>query len=282
MSDNGLGNYLSSWREADPQRTCAWLFLRRAERTRYGALAATIQEWSKTLHDVREPQVAVVKLGWWREELARAAEGEARHPLTQSLFADARVREVPLSRWTAVVDAALLRIAAPPAADFAAQRSAATPLARAIAELETRVWFDTRTESSRAAAVVTLAHLVADARALAAETGHGRSPFPMNLLARHGLTIEALAAEGPDRRAALLDYALLLRDALADAARMPGPLTLFRAVGLRHDLDSLDRAARADDPLRVLCASGHGFGNLLQTWRAARIWRGVTNTKVES
>lgn len=281
MSDGALESYLSSWREADPQRACAWLFLRRAERIRYGACAAMIHEWWKTIHEVREPQVAVAKLGWWREELQRAAEGEARHPLTQSLFADPRVREVPLSCWTAVVDAALLAITASPAADFVAQHSAAAPLAKAIAELETHVWFGTQAVNPRAAAVTAVANLVADVRALTAEVEHGRSPLPMNLLARHGLTIGGLVADGPDRRAALRDFALLLRDALAEAATMSGPLILFRAIGLQHDLDSLERAARADAPLPTLCAPGFGFGNLLKTWRAARTWRGISNTEAE-
>lgn len=282
MSDSGLESYLSSCREADPRRAYAWLFLRRAERIRYGACAAMIQEWWKTLHEVREPQVAAAKLGWWREELQRAADGEARHPLTQSLFADPCAREVPMSCWTAVVDAALLTIPASPSTDFTAQRSAAVPLAKVIAELEIHVWFGARVQSSRAAAVTAVANLVADVRALAAEVGHGRSPLPMNLLARHKLTIEGLAVNGPDRRAAVRDYAALLRDALADAATMPGPLTLFRAVGLRHDLHSLDHAVRADDPLLVLCAPGLRFGNLLQTWRAARTWRGISNTEAKS
>lgn len=282
MSHSALDSYLSSWREADPQRTYAWLFLRRAERLRYGVCAAVIDEWLKALRDVQEPQVAVAKLGWWREELLRAAEGEGHHPLTQSLFAEPRGREVPSSCWTAVVDAGLLAIAAPPAADFAAQHSAARPLAKAIAELETRVWFGAREESSRAVGVTAVANLVADMRALATRADHGRSPLPMNLMARHGLSFEGLAEDGLDRRAAMRDYAALLRNALTEAATMPGPLTLFRAVGLQHDLRSLDRAARADNPLRVLRAPRLGFATLLKTWRAARTWRGISNARMES
>lgn len=282
MSDSALEGYLSTWRDADPQRACAWRFLHRGERVRHGALAALVQEWWKTLHDIQEPQVAATKLAWWREELQRAVDGGARHPLTQSLFADGPLREVPLSSWTAVVDAALLAIEAPPSADFVGQRHAAAPLADAIAGLETRVWFGDRAERTRAEAVVALANLVAGVRALVAEVGHGRTPLPMNLLARHGLAIEGLGVDGTERRAALRDYAGTLRGALGDAAEMPGPLTLFRAVALQHDLRSLDRAIHADDPLQALCAPDSGFGNLLQTWREARIWRGVSNTKAKS
>lgn len=282
MSDGALGDYLSAWREADPRRTHAWLFLDRSERVGYGACAALVQEWWKSLREVREPQVAMAKLGWWREELQRAAEGGARHPLTQALFADPRVRAVPLSCWTAVVDAALLLVGAAPSADFAAQRSAIAPLSAAIAELETRLWFGPSAEVARAAAVTSLASLVADLRALPGEVERGRSPLPMNLLARHALTIDGLARQGPARRAALRDYAQLLREALLEAATMPGPLTLFRAIALRSDLRNLGRAASADDPLAALQPRRPGFGDLLKSWRAARTWRAEPHSEANA
>lgn len=282
MSDGALDDSLSAWRDADPQRAYAWLFLRPAERVRYGGCAALVHEWRKILREVREPQVAVAKLGWWREELQCAADGEPRHPLTQALFTDPRVRELPLSRWTAVVDAALLLVAASPCADFDAQRRAIAPLSAAVAELETRLWFGASADVARAAAVTALANLVNDLRALPGEVERGRSPLPMNLLARHGLTIEQLAVDGPAQRAAVRDYAQLLRDALADAATMAGPLTLFRAVVLQRDLQDVARCAMAEKPLAALRARAAGFGTLLKIWRAARTWRAVAHSKANA
>lgn len=271
MSDAAFEGYLKQWREASPQRATAWLFLTPAERIRFGALAALEAEWLKAVREVRESQVAATKLGWWREEMQHAAAGEARHPLTQALFADARARAVPVGAWVAAVEAAILAIGLPPAADFEAQCAAATPFANAIAALETGVWFGAGVASPRAARVSALAHLAALARALQAEVEHGRSPLPMNLLARHGLTLEGLAADSEPRRAALRDHAQTLAAALADAARLAGPLTLFRAVAMRYDLAALRRAARsAGDPLPVLRAPAHGIGGVLKTWRAAR------------
>ncbi|WHZ18232.1 MAG: hypothetical protein OJF55_000381 [Rhodanobacteraceae bacterium] len=272
MSDDALASYLSHWREADPQRATAWLFLRRDERLRFGALAALQDEWLKAVRDAREPQVAAAKLGWWREEAQRAVQGEARHPLTQSLFADARARAVPAACWTAAVDASLLALAAPPPADFAAQLAAAKPLAAAFAELETRVWFGEQADGTRATAVIAVAQLAASLRASGAE--NARAPLPMNLLARHGLTVDDLVRDGPARRAAVRDHAADLGRELARAATMPGQLSLFRVVGLQHDLHSLQRAARADDPLAALRTPARGFRNLLKTWQSARIWRG--------
>lgn len=276
MSEAALAGYLGTWRDAEPQCAIAWLFLRPDERTRFGALAALLFEWRKVIREVREPQVAAVRLGWWREELPRAAAGSPQHPLTQALFGDPRARAIPLRYWAAGIDAAVLALDAAPPADFAAQRDAARPLASAAADLETRLWFRPDTGSLRAAAVATLGELVGALRSLPAEAARGRTVLPMNLLARHGLTIGDLATDGPARRTALRDQIVDLARELAAAARLPGPLSVFGAVRMQHDLATLQRAVRADDPLAALWTHAHGVGALLRTWRAARIWRRET------
>ncbi|MGH8117907.1 MAG: squalene/phytoene synthase family protein [Rhodanobacteraceae bacterium] len=279
MGESAFDGYLDRWREASPQRALAWMFLDPAERVRYGALAAMEEEWLKAGRDVREPQVAAVKLGWWREEAQHARDGQPRHPLTEVLFADADIRAIALPYWTAPVDAAILALTAPPPADFAAQRVVAAPFAEALAALETRVWFGPGIDSQRAAEVILLGDIVSRVRALHAEIERGRPPLPMNLLARHGITLDALASDGPSRRAALRDHLGGLEGALARAATMPGPLSLFRAVAWRYDLDAVGRALRADEPLAALRTPGHGFGSALKTWRVARMWRATARSR---
>ena len=275
MSDDAFASYLTHWREADSQRATAWLFLRHDERLCYGALAALEAEWQKAVHDAREPQVAAAKLSWWREEMQRAAQGGARHPLTQSLFTDSRVQAVPVACWTAAVDASLLVLAATPPVDGAAQVAAATPLAAAFANLETRIWFGAPSDPTRATTVIAIAQLLSSLRGLAAGGAVARAPLPMNLMARHGLTVDDLGRDTPALRNALRDHSTALERALAHAATMDGPLSLFRAVSLQHDLHTLRHAAHADDPLVALLAPQRGFRNLLKTWRAARTWRGI-------
>ena len=279
MSKNAFDDYVMQWRDASPQRALAWLFLRHDERNCFGALAALVHEWRKAVREVRESQVAAVKLGWWREEMQRATQGQARHPLTQALFADVRARSVPLQCWASPVDVAVGLLALPSPANVTTQFEATAPFANAVAALETRVWFGEGADSVRMSRVVLLAGLVSTARALVAEVEHGRSPVPMNLLARHGLTVEALGRDSPARRAALRDYLGELERAASDAARMQGPLTLFRAVDLQRDRQALGRALHADDPLTALQAPAHGLGNVLKTWRAARKWRGMVRNE---
>ncbi|TAN08078.1 MAG: phytoene synthase [Rhodanobacteraceae bacterium] len=282
MSASAFDSYLDQWRDAHPECAVAWLFLRADERACFGALAALEREWLKAVREVREPQVAIVKLGWWREEMEHAARGETRHPLTGALFADARAKRVPEGYWTAPVDAAVAWLDAAPAADFAAQCAARAPFAHAVAALETRVWFDAGADSPRAAEVTLLAHLAGAARGLDAEVEHARSPLPMNLLARHALSIDALGRDSAARRAAYRDYLATLERRLAGAATLAGPLTLFRLAGGQRDLDSLRRAQRADDPVAALRAPVHRVGNVLKTWRAARIWRGMAQSESSS
>jgi len=253
VSKNAFDDYVMQWRDASPQRALAWLFLRHDERNCFGALAALVHEWRKAVREVRESQVAAVKLGWWREEMQRATQGQARHPLTQALFADVRARSIPLQCWASPVDVAVGLLALPSPANVTTQFEATAPFANAVAALETRVWV--------------------------AEVEHGRSPVPMNLLARHGLTVEALGRDSPARRAALRDYLGELERAASDAARMQGPLTLFRAVDLQRDRQALGRALHADDPLTALQAPAHELGNVLKTWRAARRWRGMVRNE---
>jgi phytoene synthase len=275
VSDSAFEDYLAQWRGGNPARTVAWLFLRSDERTYFGALAALEQEWLKVVREAREPQVAAARLGWWREEMQCAPQGQARHPLTQGLFAVPRASTIPATCWTAPVEAAMALLMAPPPADFAAQCKAAAPLADALAELETRAWLGDAVTSARAAKVALLGHLIANLRGLESMAERGRSPLPMNLLARHGLTIDSLGMDSPIRRAAVRDYAAELQRNLAATARMEGPLTLFRTVGLLHDLDTLDRALRADEPLAALRSPAFGLRGLLKTWRAARKWRSM-------
>lgn len=272
MSDNTFDDYLARWRDAAPEHALAWLFLRADERTREVGLACLQQEWLKAIHEIGEAQVAAVKLGWWREEMQRAVAGEARHPLTQALFTDSRIRAVPEACWLAAVDAALLAIVARPAADCTAQRAELAPLAKAFATLEARVAFGTDA-SDAVASIWGIGLLTTNLRALANEVEHGRSPLPMNLLARHGLTREATGEDGAAQKAAIRDYAGELGRGLAEAAKIGAPLTLLRSVQLRGDLRALVAAATANDPMLALHAPHGGLRDVLKTWRAARISR---------
>ncbi|MEO6967377.1 MAG: squalene/phytoene synthase family protein [Rhodanobacteraceae bacterium] len=275
MTDTALEHWLRDWRAAHPQLESAWVFLREGDRTFYGAFAALESEWLEAVYAIRESQVAAAKLQWWREELRMAQDAHARHPLTQALFGNARSRAISPTWWEQTIAAALARLDVPPAPDFAAQLAQAQPLHGALARIETALWFGAHADPARAQRVASLEYLIAALRQLPQELAHNRSPLPMNLLARHGLTQASLGEDSGARRAALRDQAHALRQAIDEAAKLVGPLSLFRGVQTRQETHALRAAERAADPLHVLHGSQNELRLLFDAWGAARVWRGL-------
>ena len=90
------GNFASfeqKWLAANPENAIVAVFLPSAQRRLAGAFGSLIHELSSAAFHIREPQVAATKLAWWRQELADAAFGKPSHPVTQTLFDCAGVRE---------------------------------------------------------------------------------------------------------------------------------------------------------------------------------------------
>lgn len=274
MADDALESWLRDYRGAHPQTETAWIFLRsEPRRDALGAFEALRQQWLDAVYAIREPRVAATKLQWWVDELQHAGEGHARHPLTQALFADVHVRTIPPAHWQAILLAAFRELEAATASDFPAQLAQAAPLHDALARVETAVWFGAAGDPRRMRALAPGQHLVAMLRNLPMEVDHGRTPLPMSLLARHDLSQDTLLHDGPARRGALQDQIRDLGQAMADADKMPGPLSLFRGVQWRLDRRGLQRAARAPEPLRELQRGAGGFGALMDAWSAARACR---------
>jgi phytoene synthase len=273
MSEAALESWLHAWRATHPQIEPAWPFLRGDVRHGlYVALAALEQEWLDAVYAIREPHVAAVKLQWWCEELRLAQAGAARHPLTQALFAHDRIRALPARIWEEVMEAAMLALDTASPADLAAQLAASKPLHGTLARVETALWFGAEADAERAQAVAAVQHGVALLRNFASELEHGRSPLPMALLARHGLSLADLDKESPARSAALRDQAEALRRALDETDKMAGPLSLFRGLQARLDRRALHAAAKAADPLPALYKGQGGMRSLLDAWNAARAW----------
>ena len=273
MSEGALESWLHAWRAAHPQLEPAWAFLRSdPRRDVYVALAALEQEWLDAVYAIREPHVAAVKLQWWGEELQLAQRGAARHPLSQALFADERIRALPDEVWGHALEAAMFALDTASPADVPAQLAAAAPLHGTLARIETALWFGREADCGRAQALAAVQHGVASLRNFPNEIEHGRSPLPMALLARHGLNLAELGGESPARSAALRDQAGALRQALDETDKMAGPLSLFRGLQARLDRRALRAAAKAADPLQTLYKGQGGLRSLLDAWSEARAW----------
>lgn len=278
MSDAGHGplqSYVDKWLAVQPQQRVALTFVDPRRHAGHIALAALEQELLGAAYGIREPQVAMIKLGWWAEELAGAASSGGRHPLTQVLFDDERAHALPVDAWLAPVRAAMDQLEQGTAADFAAQRSAAEPLHGALATLETAWWYGAEASAQRARAVAVSAHLLHALRRLQDDVDRDRLPLPMARLARFGLARSDLGQAGPGRDEAIRAQLADLATAWTDAMALPGPLGVFRALEARQDARLVRAAQKAADPLRALQQGlpGDGFGNTLAAWNAARRWR---------
>jgi phytoene synthase len=272
---DALHSYVDKWLAAQPAQRVALAFVDPARHAGHIALAALEQELLAAAYGIREPHVAAAKLNWWAEELAGAAESGGRHPLTQVLFDDERTSRIDSGRWLAPVLAAMAQLEEGTAADFGAQLAAASQLHGALAALETAWWFGESASPERAARVAAIAHLLHALRRLDDDAERDRLPLPMTSLARHGLRRDELRRAGAARNAAVRDQLAELTAAWREAARLAGPLSVFRAVESHAGEHLARRAAGAAEPLQVLqhAPPSGGLATTLAAWQAARRWR---------
>jgi len=270
-----LQSYVDKWLAVQPQQRVALVFVDPLRYPGHVALAALEQELLAAAYGIHEPQVAVAKLNWWAEELAGAATSGGRHPLSKVLFDDRRARTVPRERWLAPVLAALAQLEDTTSADFSGQLVAAGRLHGAFAALETVWWFGEDASSVRAARYATLAHLLHALRRLQDDAERPRLPLPMARLARYGLSRSELRQPGPALDPALKAQLADLQAAWREAAGLPGPLSVFRALESRQHAALARRAARAAESLAALQEgpSGSALADTFAAWHAARAWR---------
>lgn len=270
-----LQSFIDKWLAVQPQQRVALVFVDGQRYPGHIALAALEQELLAAAYGIREPQVAVAKLNWWAEELAGAAASGGRHPLTQVIFDDERAHAIAGERWLAPVLAAMMQIEQGTATDFNAQLDAAVPLHGALAALETAWWYGDEALSERASRVATLNHLLYALLRLEQDAERDRLPLPMARLARHSLSRAQLRSPSDARQHAIQAQ---LKDLLAswrESARLPGPLSVFRALESRHGQQLAQKSAAAPDALLAL-QSGQprtGLATSIQAWNAARAWR---------
>jgi len=270
-----LQSFIDKWLAVQPQQRVALAFVDGRQYPGHVALAALEQELLAAAYGIREPQVAVAKLNWWAEELSGAATSGGRHPLTQVIFDDERAHAIAAERWLAPVLAAMTQLEQGTATDFVAQLSAAEPLHGALAALETAWWFGPDASAERASRVAALSHLLYALLRLQADAERDRLPLPMSRLARHGLSRAQLRTSSDARQQAVKAQLGDLLVSWRDSARLPGPLSVFRALDSRHGSRLTQNAIRAPDSLAALQAGQprSGLATTLQAWSAARLWR---------
>jgi 15-cis-phytoene synthase len=224
------------------------------ERARDGlaALAAFDVEIRHTLKRARDPNLAAMRLAWWREAIAGdRADEAAGAPVALALRAAIGAYALPRAWLEAMLDARLQEIAPQDDFNLVAFRAFADESEGARLRLAARIAaggqdLDSADAHAPAGMALALTRMLKD---LPFKAGSAPTLFPADVAARHGagaVDFDArLASAGV--AAACAELRALAREELAEGERRlkasaPAILPAFIPLGpLRLDLDRLDR-----------------------------------------
>lgn len=82
----------------------SFLFLPQEQRSAITALYAFCREVDDVVDECSEPQIARIKLQWWREEIQQTFAGSARHPVTQALQPCLSAFKLPIEHFLEIID----------------------------------------------------------------------------------------------------------------------------------------------------------------------------------
>jgi 15-cis-phytoene synthase len=264
-----FASFEQKWLEANPEQATVALFLAPGLRLRASAFGCLVHELSFATYEIREPQVAATKLAWWAQELAGAASGQARHPITQVLF-DEAVLANDRVLWPALAESAMTQLDAASAPTLDELLAQSEPFYIAIAAAESALFLGASANINANAALWTISHLLHVLPGLAQSDLH--LPVPLDLLARHGLTRTDLLQPSVARSALVKDHLAALKFEIDGAHGVVSTRTLAQRVRVRLDRVLIAGATRALEPLAYLSAHPRAgrWRSLWYAWRAAR------------
>jgi phytoene synthase len=267
-TDAAFASFEQKWLAAQPENAFVAIFLPADERLRASAFGSLVHELEQAAFHVGEPQVAATKLAWWRQELADAAAGNARHPITKTLFADAQAHAIDPALWPALAGGALTQIDAPPPPLLADSLAQFAPFYDAVAVAEQALMFGEKRPAGADGTLWTSSHLLRELADPTRFTAH----LPLDLLARYRVSRTDLATATPLRVALLRDYLAALTAQMHAALAQAPAQSLTRRVRTRLDLALATAAHRASDPLAYLTSHARAgrWRSLFAAWREAR------------
>jgi phytoene/squalene synthetase len=241
-----MAHFVDKWHRREPEMALAEVFCPPAQRPVFRGWGALLHELREATFELSDARVTAAKTQWWAEELLLVARGAGRHPVSAALPAD-----LP---WAALARAMIEQASFDGRPGDVAQALAqVSPLAEAIAAVEAGV----HGVAPPVPAVAVHLLLQRLPHGLVAED---QARLPLNLLARHGLTV-AQVAQGQGEP--------LLRDWAGELlAALPAPGasdSLYRRLRTGFDRARLRRLA-----------AGRGFdpppapASLWRAWRLAR------------
>jgi 15-cis-phytoene synthase len=234
---SGTDSLQADWRRIEPLAELSELFLGPERHVRVAAWGLLLNEIEQAAMDLSEPRVAAVKLAWWADELQRAGQDSARHPLLRSLRPALEVAPLQATDWAALIAAAMeLGSDEASVGSVEAQLSRYQRFTLPAARIEAALFGGEAADTARLHAV----HLALEQRLLARR--RQRQPWPLDLVARHGVS----PAQAPAEAAAMppsfaREHARILLAACTRAARP----ALYRAVASVARAQALRQLSRS-------------------------------------
>jgi 15-cis-phytoene synthase len=274
--DSAFASFEQKWLDAHPEQAMVAIFLAPALRVRASAFGSLIHELEDTAFNTRESQIAAAKLAWWQQELVAATNGGARHPITKRLFSDSSIQAIETKHWLTLADGALAQLDMPTPASLTEQLARLCMFYKPVALLDAALLGSVAQENDAGGHFWAISLLLRSISRIDREPS-GISPIPismipMDMLARHDLTLSDLNQVSPKRTALIRDYLDALLGHLKSTSAELAGASLGRRVRTQLDLDLGRRAGNAMDPWAFLKANPHAlrWRSLWVTWHEAR------------
>lgn len=273
----------------DPQRYCedkaaasgssfyyAFRFLPPERRCAITAFYAFCREADDVVDECHEPAVALAKLAWWRDEVARLYAGTPQHPVTQALARAIAPFGIPRESLEEILDGMEMDLTQTRYADFKQLRLYCHRVAGVVGEVAARIFGYSQHATLDYAARLGLAFQLTNIlRDVGEDARRGRIYLPQDELAAHGVSeadilasrdtpaFQSLMAVQYQRAVETYDQAMALLPKTDRKAQRPG---LIMAAIYRDLLDAI-----RDEGFPVL----HGRTSLTplrKLWLAWRTW----------
>ena len=186
----------------------SFLFLPPERRRAITALYAFCREVDDIVDETMEPDVARIKLAWWRTEIANLFTGQPQHPVTKALAPFIVPCRLDAGRMNEIVDGMEMDLTHRRYADFEALRLYCHRAAGVVGQLSASIFGYRQASTLEYAEALGIAFQLTNIiRDVGEDARRGRVYLPIDELAAHGLTPEdILARKGGDAFRSLMAF----------------------------------------------------------------------------
>jgi phytoene synthase len=179
----------------------SFLFLPPGRRRAITALYAFCREVDDVVDEVREPDVARMKLAWWRREIASVFGGTPQHPVAQALVPVVRDHALPAEHFQTVIDGMAMDLEHVRYVDFASLEQYCHRVAGVVGLMSAEIFGVTQPATRGFARDLGIAFQLTNiVRDVGEDAMRGRVYLPQDELARFGVSPSEVLKRGYSER----------------------------------------------------------------------------------